>query len=89
VLARRLAFRAFVAWDTTAFLCPIVAIWRRARWRGLINVHRSPTGSSLEEFFCLFITSFMLKNLMGSLFAVLISVTFVVSIALNIVLPEY
>jgi len=63
------------------------AIWRRAEWRGLINVHRRP--ASLEEFFWLFITSFLFKNLMRPLFAVLISVTFAVSIALNIALPDY
>jgi len=63
------------------------AIWRRAGWRGLINVHRRP--ASLEEFFWLFITSFLFKNLMRPLFAVLITVTFAVSIALNIALPDY
>ncbi|PVH64972.1 hypothetical protein PAHAL_2G394800 [Panicum hallii] len=63
------------------------AIWRRAGWRGLVNVHRHP--ESLHEFFWLFITSFLFKNLVRSLFAVLISVAFVVSIALSIALPEY
>ncbi|CAL5083273.1 unnamed protein product [Urochloa decumbens] len=65
----------------------VKAIWRRAGWRGLVNVHRRP--ASLEEFFWLFITSFLFKNLMRPLFAVLISVTFLVSIALNIALPDY
>ncbi|WVZ66158.1 hypothetical protein U9M48_015424 [Paspalum notatum var. saurae] len=56
-------------------------IWRRAGWRGLVNVHRRP--ASLEEFFWLFITSFLFKNLVRPLFAVLISTAFVASIALN------
>ncbi|CAN6168258.1 unnamed protein product [Urochloa humidicola] len=63
------------------------AIWRRSGWRGLVNVHRRP--ASLDALFWLFITSFLFKNLMRPLFAVLISVTFVACIALNIALPDY
>ncbi|KAJ1291188.1 hypothetical protein BS78_02G299100 [Paspalum vaginatum] len=63
------------------------AIWRRAGWRGLVNVHRRPV--SLEEFIWLFTTSFLFKNLARPLFAVLISAAFVVSIALNIAFTNY
>ncbi|KAK3165148.1 hypothetical protein QOZ80_1AG0029520 [Eleusine coracana subsp. coracana] len=65
----------------------VKAIWLRAGWRGLINVHQRP--KTFREFFWLFITSFLFKNLMRPLFAMLISVTFVVSVALNIALPDY
>ncbi|KAF8669118.1 hypothetical protein HU200_051443 [Digitaria exilis] len=63
------------------------AIWRRAGWRGLINVHRRP--ASFQELFWLFTTSFLFKNLVRPLLAVLIAVAFLVSVALNIALPDY
>nr|CAB3458157.1 unnamed protein product [Digitaria exilis] len=63
------------------------AIWRRAGWRGLVNVHRRP--ASFQELFWLFTTSFLFKNLVRPLLAVLIAVTFLVSVALNIALPDY
>lgn len=66
---------------------PGKAIWRRAGWRGLINVHRRP--ASLHELVWLFITSFLFKSIARPLFAVLISAAFVVSIALDIALAEY
>jgi len=63
------------------------AVWRRAGWRGLANVHERP--SSLVQLFWCFATSFLFENLGRPLFVVLISVTFIVAIALNIALPSY
>ncbi|EAZ04161.1 hypothetical protein OsI_26303 [Oryza sativa Indica Group] len=63
------------------------AIWRRAGWRGLTNLHRRP--SSLEELFWCFVTSFLAKNLLRTFLPVLASVTFVVAIVLNFAMPNY
>nr|BAD32118.1 hypothetical protein [Oryza sativa Japonica Group] len=60
-------------------------IWRRAGWRGLINIHDRP--SSLLEFLESLFTG-PLMDIRRTLFPVLISVTFVVAIALDIVMPR-
>jgi hypothetical protein len=63
------------------------AIWRRAGWRGLVNMHKRP--SSLTQFLILFPRSFLFKNLRRTLCTLLISATFVVAILLSIALPDY
>jgi hypothetical protein len=63
------------------------AIWRRAGWRGLVNMHGRP--SSLTQFLILFSGSFLFENLRRTLCTLLISATFVVAILLSIALPEY
>jgi hypothetical protein len=62
-------------------------VWRRAGWRGLVNMHRRP--SSLPQVLFLFTRSFLFENLDMSLFVLLISATFVVAIVLSIALPNY
>ncbi|PNT76998.1 hypothetical protein BRADI_1g56725v3 [Brachypodium distachyon] len=63
------------------------AIWRRAGWRGLVNIHERP--STLPEFFHLFTDSVLYKALRRPLFALLISAMFVAAIVLSIALPNY
>ncbi|XP_044965507.1 ankyrin repeat-containing protein At5g02620-like isoform X1 [Hordeum vulgare subsp. vulgare] len=63
------------------------AIWRRAGWRGLVNIHERP--SSLRQLLPFFIRSFLFENVRRSLFVLLIAATFVVAIVLSIALPNY
>ena len=62
-------------------------VWRRAGWRGLVNVHESP--SSLADLLSLVTTSLLFENLRRALFVLLISATFVIAVVLSIVLPNY
>lgn len=62
------------------------AIWCRAGWRGVINIHKRP--SSLLGFVRLLFTS-PLIHIRRTVFAVLICATFVVAIALDITMPNY
>uniref|UniRef100_A0A0D9WZS7 PGG domain-containing protein n=1 Tax=Leersia perrieri TaxID=77586 RepID=A0A0D9WZS7_9ORYZ len=62
------------------------AIWRRYGWRGLINMHRRP--SSPLDFFVLVFTG-PLIDFRRTLFALVISATFVIAIALDIAMPNY
>ncbi|GJM93491.1 hypothetical protein PR202_ga10051 [Eleusine coracana subsp. coracana] len=85
--------RRFYQWWASGLLPAgaqlMVAAFRgpcRSRRRQQV-AHKRP--KTFREFFWLFITSFLFKNLMRPLFAMLISVTFVVSVALNIALPDY
>ncbi|CAL5009553.1 unnamed protein product [Urochloa decumbens] len=64
------------------------AVWRRARWRGLANI-RKGSSSLLHQLFYHFPRSFLFMYLAGPLFVALVSATFVISIALNIALPNY
>uniref|UniRef100_A0A0D9WZS6 Uncharacterized protein n=1 Tax=Leersia perrieri TaxID=77586 RepID=A0A0D9WZS6_9ORYZ len=61
------------------------AIWRRAGWRGVINIHKRPSG--LLNCVCLVFTG-PLFHIRRTLFAVLICATFVVAIALDITMPN-
>ncbi|KAJ1267204.1 hypothetical protein BS78_07G038300 [Paspalum vaginatum] len=63
------------------------AVWRRAGWRGLVNVYGRP--SSLREPFYCFTRSLLFDNLRRPFFIVLISTAFIAAVALNIVLPNY
>jgi hypothetical protein len=63
------------------------AIWRRAGWRGLVNIHERP--SSLTQLLVLFSWSFLFENLRRTLCTLLISATFMVAILLSIALPDY
>ncbi|KAK1679991.1 hypothetical protein QYE76_040839 [Lolium multiflorum] len=62
-------------------------VWRRAGWRGLVNIYERP--SSLSHFLFLFRRSFLFLNFRRPLFVLLISATFVVAIVLSIALPNY
>ncbi|PVH64975.1 hypothetical protein PAHAL_2G395300 [Panicum hallii] len=63
------------------------AIWRRAGWRGLADMHYSP--SNLRDLFDCFIYSFLFQNIRRPFFAVLICAMFIVAIVLEITLPNY
>lgn len=62
------------------------AIWCRAGWRGVINIHKRP--SSLPNFVALLFSG-PLVQIRRTVFAVLICATFVVAIALDITMPNY
>uniref|UniRef100_A0A0E0AKU9 PGG domain-containing protein n=1 Tax=Oryza glumipatula TaxID=40148 RepID=A0A0E0AKU9_9ORYZ len=59
------------------------ATWRRARWKGLINMYQRPC--SLRVLFRCIPYSFLFENIRRPLFSILITVTFFVAIALDIV----
>lgn len=64
------------------------AVWQRAGWRGLVNLHNRP--SSLVELFWCFASSLLFDNyIRRPLFIYLISASFIVAVALNIALPSY
>ncbi|KAL6856976.1 hypothetical protein ACP4OV_018358 [Aristida adscensionis] len=63
------------------------AIWRRAGWRGILNVRKRP--SSLLKLLTSLASSFLFRHLGGIFFVMLVSATFVVAIVLCITLPEY
>ncbi|KAL6856970.1 hypothetical protein ACP4OV_018352 [Aristida adscensionis] len=64
------------------------AIWRRAGWRGILNLrYRHP--SSLLELLAWLNGSFLLQYLLGIFLVMLVSATMVVAIALCIALPKY
>jgi hypothetical protein len=68
-------------------LGPAKTVWRRAGWRGLVNIHKRP--SSLIQLAQLFMASFLFQYLGGTLLVVLIAAAFAVAIALSIYLPNY
>lgn len=64
------------------------AVWRRAGWRGLVNLQNRPSGLVYQ--ICCFATSLLFDNyIRRPLFVYLISASFIVAIALNIALPSY
>uniref|UniRef100_J3MLK2 PGG domain-containing protein n=2 Tax=Oryza brachyantha TaxID=4533 RepID=J3MLK2_ORYBR len=63
------------------------AILRRVGWRGLASVHSRP--SSFEQLCYSLSCSFLFANIRRPLFAVLITATFLVAIALDVALPNY
>ncbi|KAF0905258.1 hypothetical protein E2562_003859 [Oryza meyeriana var. granulata] len=62
------------------------SIWRRSGWRGLVNIHKCP--SSPLDFFILVFTGPLIE-IRRTLFAALISSSFIVAIALDIAKPNY
>uniref|UniRef100_A0A0E0LLL4 PGG domain-containing protein n=1 Tax=Oryza punctata TaxID=4537 RepID=A0A0E0LLL4_ORYPU len=62
------------------------AIWRRYGWRGLVSMHKRP--SSPLDFFLLVFTGPLIE-IRRTLFAVLISSSFIVAVALDIAKPNY
>lgn len=62
------------------------ALWRRAGWKGLANIHKRPSNQPL---LFLLLSSFLFINVRRPLFVLLISATFVVAIILSIALPNY
>lgn len=64
------------------------AVWRRAGWRGLVNLQNCPPGLVYQ--ICRFAGSLLFENyIRRPLFVYLISASFIVAIALNIALPSY
>uniref|UniRef100_A0A0E0I0J3 PGG domain-containing protein n=1 Tax=Oryza nivara TaxID=4536 RepID=A0A0E0I0J3_ORYNI len=63
------------------------ATWRRAGWKGLINMYQRPC--SLRVLFRCTPYNFLFENIRRPLFSVLITVTFLVAVTLDIVLPNY
>ncbi|CAM0144820.1 unnamed protein product [Urochloa decumbens] len=66
----------------------VKAVWRRAGWRGLVDIDKIK-GRSVRQLLHCFANSFLIQYLAGPLFVALISAAFVVAIALNIALPNY
>lgn len=63
-------------------------VWRRAGWRGLVNVHNRP--SSLLQFVDYFTASILFNNhLRRPLFVLLIAAAFTVAISLSFAFPNY
>ncbi|CAN6205579.1 unnamed protein product [Urochloa humidicola] len=73
----------WIVWDLGLWR----AIWRRAGWRGLVNIQECP--SSPIQLLRLLARSHCFQSHGRALFAVLISATFIIAIVLNIALPNY
>nr|TKW35104.1 hypothetical protein SEVIR_2G349400v2 [Setaria viridis] len=63
-------------WIPLQLLGMAKVVWRRAGWRGLVNVHKR-------------LMTFLFQYLVGTLLVVLIATTFAVTIVLSIRLPNY